>query len=717
MRIITTTLLLAFFCPITLFAQTDTLAKQLTGVVVKGNVPIIKKTDEGSLINVANTMLAASTSTNELLMRTPGLMVSGSTLSVFGRGEALIYLNGRQITHERLASIPVNLVKAVEIITNPSAKYDARGRAVVNIILKNNDQEGFRNVLTQTLTKGVHVVHNTALNVNYKRQKLALSADYGMMSGTDWFNNTLSSQATYGDKVYKNFNYYESNTYTPLNSNYKLGLSYDLNSKSDFSIQYDGLYGLSKPRNSTNGQIVFPNKPALFIETFNNGNGTNRNNSINANYNLKLDTLGSTLFVGGQYNKFKTTTFDLIDEHISYKGNELGTFSERNNDGRNTIGLITAQFDVLKILKNGKKFEFGAKYAQITNDGVVDFKSRPKGAEVWNSFPALSNSFVYNEKVPAAYLQYSGNITPKITFNIGTRAEQTNLSGLSRKLNKYVVDTSYLNLFPTGKVAYQINDNWNISVNYACRINRPQYQAIDPYIWYTDSLSSFQGNPRLTSEFVNSYEGTLFFKAFSLKLGYARGHNVLRSVLITGQTGPNSFVFTWDNLKAYQQLSVSLELPFETKYWSSYHSINYTLKRFSDDRPQYRMSMPNTPLWYVYLYQQFKIPNVVNIDLTADYTSATSDAITSRQPLYQVGLGVSKSFFANKLSLRIIGNDIFKSQRFWGERAFGNIYAKYDQRFNTHYWRLTLTYKFGTLKQNTYRNRAVNEAEYGRIKK
>lgn len=691
-------------------------ATELEGITVTAKIPLLEKTEEGSVLNVSNTILSSSVNTAELLSRAPGLIVAGSTVSVFGKGEALIYLNGKQIAPERLASIPVNLITKVEIVTNPSAKYDARGRAVVNVIMKKSDTEGMQGVLTHNSTMAVHYLNTTALNLNYRKKNVILSGDYSILSGTDWFNNTLSSQANYNGDVYTNYNYYEANTKQPYISNYKFGIGYEINKKSDLSIQYDGLDGLPQPGMATTARIVIPRNDEAFIKTFNNGSTTNKNNSINLNYNYKLDSLGSTLFIGGQYSKFDKVTYDQIAEEIT-NGNNPTRKADRVNDGKNEIQLVTAQFDVVKILKTGKRFETGAKFSYSSNDGKVDFRSRAEGSDEYTAFPQLSNNFLYTEKVPAYYVQYSGNVNKKLNFSVGARAELSSIVGLSRKLGKAVLDTTYLNIFPTGKLNYQISERWSASINFSKRINRPQYQSIDPFVWYQDSLTSFQGNTRLTPELVNSYEATVGFKGFNLKVGYAHSDNVLRAVLVTGNTGPNSFIFTMDNLQKFRQYSATLELPFETKYWSSYNSINYNLNQFFDNRPQYQMSMPTIPMWYFYLYQQFKIPKWFNIDITGEYTSAQSDAITSRQPLYQVAAGISRSFFNGKLSLRLISNDIFKTQRWAGERAFGNIYATYNQRFNTHYTRLSITYRFGGLKKSGYKNKSVNDDLMNRIRR
>lgn len=291
------------------------------------------------------------------------------------------------------------------------------------------------------------------------------------------------------------------------------------------------------------------------------------------------------------------------------------------------------------------------------------------------------------------------------------------IKGTSRKLDQVVVDTSYFNLFPTLRLNYNINDNWSWSINYSRRINRPTYQSIDPFLWYQDSLTASEGNPKLRPELLHSIETILAFKAFSIKLGYAFSKDVIRGTLEQGRTGPNSFIFATQNLKKFTQFNGTLELPFESKYLSSYNSISFILNKFIDDRPLYTSTKERDPQFYIYLYEQIKLPKLFNIDINGEYTTANSDGLTERAPIYQLHAGISRYFLKDKrLFTRILYNDIFNTFRFRGSRAFGPVYATFDQYANFSWVRLTMTYKFGKLKNATYKNKSVNDAEYKRIR-
>jgi hypothetical protein len=690
----------------------------LNEVTVTSRAPLFKRnTEGGTRVNVENTILASSVSANELLSRAPGIIVRTNSIQLFGRGEAVIYLNGKQIERERLASIPVASIKYVEIITNPSAKFDARGRGVINIVTSRNDTEGFQGQIIQNLTWARHFLTNNPVSLQYRHNKFSASADFVTTRGKDWnLSNFTSSATTPGIGTYRNTNRYIANTLLDFVSNYKIGMGYEFNKRTDISIQYDGVYSPFELDIQTNARNTTPADRVIGLRTQNDGYTLNRNHSANINFNHKLDTLGSTFFAGGQFSSFITRNLDDITEFTSIDG-AAETKANRQNDSKNIISLFTFQADISKVLPKGKRLDAGIKFAHITNDSKIAFRTKNRITDPWVSFPQFSNSFLYTENVPAAYIQLNGDINPKWSYAVGLRSEWSIIHATSRQLDLNVVDTNYINLFPTVRVTHNINDNWSLSINYSRRINRPTYQSIDPFLWYQDSLTASEGNPRLRPELLHSFETILAFKAFSIKLGYAFSKDVIRGTLEQGRTGPNSFIFATQNLQKFRQFNGTLELPFESKYFSSYNSASFILNQFVDNRELYQSTKGRDAQFYFYLYEQVKLPKLFNIDINGEYTTANSDGLTERGPIYQLHAGISRYFLKdNRLFVRMMGNDIFNTFRFRGSRTFGPVSATFDQFANFSYFRASFTYKFGKLKNSIYKNKSVNDAEYKRIR-
>ncbi len=688
--------------------------RQLSGVVVTAKAPLFKKTGEGTRVNVENTMLSASTSAAEVLSRSPGVTVGKGTINVFGKGDALIYLNGKPITFEIMGSIPVAQIKSVEIITNPSARYEAKGRAVINIITKKmSSLEGFQGVLTQNSTFARHYLNTASFNFNYRKKKLSLTGDYVLDQGVDWNKGSSQKIFAYPTGKYTGNATQEENTRLTRVNNYRLGLSYQLTKKSDFSIQYDGLYNLFDLAVDITNKMNSPNGSYTSLATFNNGLTRNLNNSINLNYNLAIDSLGSNLFVGAQYSNFKTRLYDQIHEAINNNGINEPKYM-RVNDGNNTINLYTAQADATKMFRNGGKLEAGARIAKITNEGRVTFKSRADTSDEWTYFPQFANSFIYTEVVPAIYLQY-GITKNKWSYGAGVRTEMSKVDGFSRALNQKVIDTSYVNFFPNLRIGYAPSDKWSYGLSYSARITRPMYQSIDPFLWYLDSLTVVQGNPRLIPELVHSIEGTITWKSYNLKLGYSRSNNPMRGVARVGNNGPNSIIYTSENLGHQELYNASLDIPIELKNFSSFNTVSVSLEKLLDSRPQY-IQGKFTPQVYLYSYNQFKIPRLFDLDISGQYYSYRSNGLGFVDPIYDFTVGISKSFFDNKLQVRLMSEDVLRTKRFIGSNTVGLITTSYNSRINSHFGRVTITYKFGKLRSPAYKNKTVNDSEYNRIR-
>ena len=690
------------------------LETQLGELVISANIPLFEPSTDGTLkVNVQKTMLASSSSVREVLSKSPGVLVGENGVSVVGKGEALLYLNGKRITIERLGTIPVNQIKNIEVITNPSAKYDAQGKAVINIITVVNHSEGVQVMLVQNLTMAKHFLSSSAANLHYRKKKWSLTGDYGVSFGKDWNQrNSVRLLNTEGG-LYTSDNQNEENTRLTYVSNFRAGCEYRISEKSDVSLQWDGLYNIFDLDVDGDNAMTSPLGELTRLETFNDGQTKNLNNSISLNYNSQLDTLGSTLFLGGQLSTFSTRLFDLIDEEISVE-NVITSKALRRNSGQNDIGLLTGQVDYTKTFKNSSRLELGGKYADVQNHGTIDFSSKAEGEDTFTSYSEFSNDFEYNEKIPAIYGQYFGRIK-KLDYSIGVRSEYTMAQGISNVTSETVIDTNYLNIFPNVRVSGKIRDNWSVSYAYSERISRPQYQALDPFVWYQDSLTSVQGNPNLLPELTQANEGIIGFKKYSLKFGYSSSTNSSRFIVEPGNTGINSIVMKQANIQKLHSYYSTLSIPLAYKKWSSFNTLSLTYKQIEDDRPEFMVS-EIVPQFYFYSFNQFKLKKKLKIEISGEYVGEQNDGIYQVDPTYSVTLGLSKTFMKGNLICRFMANDILKSYKEVGSYQIGNTTVNYDRKLNTNFYRFSAIYYFGKLWKVKYKNKLVGNDEFSRIK-
>jgi hypothetical protein len=679
----------------------------LDEVKVVSKVPLFTNRSSGTVeVNVANTILAASTSVTEILSKSPNVIVADNGVSVFGKGEAIIYLNGVQITNERLASISASQIKKIEIISNPSSKYDAEGKAVINVITVANFEEGYKGTVNQYYTVSDFSAPSatTNVNINYKKKKISLIGGYGLLLGetreilnttrtrppeTDDFQSKLKTD---WEREYKNF------------SNYTLGGQYDFNEKKNISVEYSGysnsLGGTTKSENS-----ITSNTMNGFFESKIDNDVITYNNSISANYNTKIDSLGTSLFIGAQYSLFDSATDDYIDENNSVNGEE--SFRNLNNKIGHKIKVFSSQIDYAKVFSNKSKLDFGAKYSNVGNKSNSDFYVAENG----NPFildEQLSNDFEYQEMISAAYINFGGEINEKTNYGIGIRSEFT----------KYDLNTiiekreDYIDFFPSAYINMKLSGKAQIRASYSSRITRPRYQALNPTIIYQDAFTTIEGNPELKPERTQSFEISTSFSKYNFKVGYNYTTDPISGAALEGDN-ENSYVLKTLNLSTLHSYFASLSVPYSNDWWTSMNTVNVSYDELISNDIIFSLK-ESKPLYYFYSSNQFDIKKVFKVQLLGWYLGEKYDGLFYRKSRSLLTLGVEKNFFNQSLKVKFMANDIFHKDKPVGNYEVGQTFVEYGRTLNTDYYRLILTYNFGKLKKVNYGNTSSGESESGR---
>lgn len=596
----------------------------LDEVKIVSKVPLFRNKSNGTVeVNVANTILATSTSVIEILSKSPNVIVAENGVSVFGKGEAIIYLNGVQITNERLASLSASQIKKIEIISNPSSKYDAEGKAVINVITIANFEEGYKGTVNQYYTVSDFSAPSSTsnVNINYRKKKLSLIGSYGLLLGEsrEVLNTTRtrppeiddfkSKLKTDWEREYKNF------------SNYTLGGQYDFNEKKNISVEYSGysnnLGGTTKSENSITSNTM----DGFFKSKIYNDVITN-NNSISANYNTKIDSLGTSLFIGTQYSLFDSDTNDYIDENNSVNGEE--SFRNLNNIIGHKIKVFSSQIDYAKVFSNKGKLDFGAKYSNVGNKSVSDFYVAKNG----NSFvldKGLSNDFKYQEMISAVYMNYAGEINENTNYGIGIRSEFT----------KYDLNTiiqkreDYIDFFPSSYINMKLSGKTQIRVSYSSRVTRPRYQALNPTIIYQDAFTTIEGNPELKPERTQSFEIATSISKYNFKVGYSYTTDPISGAALEGDN-ENSYGLKTLNLSTLQSYFASLSVPYSNDWWTSMNTVNVSYDEFTSNDIIFSLK-ESKPLYYFYSSNQFDIKKVFKIQLLGWYLGEKYDGLFYRK--------------------------------------------------------------------------------------
>jgi len=329
------------------------------------------------------------------------------------------------------------------------------------------------------------------------------------------------------------------------------------------------------------------------------------------------------------------------------------------------------------------------------------------------NFIILTNK--YSENILAAYsqLRYSKN---KINIRTGLRAEHTISKGVSKKTGLNIIDRNYINIFPSAFAGYDFTEDLNAGITYSTRISRPTFQDMDPFINYIDSLSSYRGNPYLKPSYTHSFEASLIYmKEASLTFSYSRTNGAMNLVVNKLNDSTNAFTGITDNLNYAEVYSVGITIPYELSWWTTYNYFGYMQNVFN-----YKSSgtvINNIkPMFYMYLYNEFRVKKWFSSEITFEYTSAGVDGIFTFEPFYNLSANIKKTFFKDKLTCRFIVNDIFSTSYQRGNSNVNGFTVNYVSRERTHYFLLSLNYRFGKLKANNYKDKTVNQEEVDRIK-
>jgi len=687
---------------------------QLNEVVIKSQTPLLKYAANGTIsVNVANTLLATSNSVNELLGRVPNVVVSEGQVSVLGKGEAIIYLNGILINYERFAAIPVSQIASIEVVANPSSKYDAEGKAVINIITKKNIENGIMGLATQqiTVSKFAGTSTNTLFDFNYTKGRFSFVTNYGLQlgKGRELLFTTrtrpnpdeyMRSELTTDWK--RQFNNY---------SNFGFGLQYTFSPKSYLSLAYSGniedLGGVVESRN-----LITDNTSSSFYATDIAKNDVLLNQFVNLNYNLITDKKGSSLFLAGQYSDFNGNINDFIEENGVV--NNLNTLKYLKNIVGSTTDIFTVQADLSKKITEKDKLDAGAKFSYANINSGTDFLTSENKDAGFEPDEELSSDFSYVEKIKAAYFSFGRTFSEKLDISIGARGEWTHYNLATTARGNQQFEKSYNNFFPNLLLNFTISEDLKGHFSYVSRITRPRYQALNPYVIYQDPFTTIEGNPNLLPEKVHAFEIGAMFKKFDLKLGYTYKIDPIGGAALRGDK-PNSYVLRSLNLEKENSFFASASRSFSKKWWNSVNTLSMSVTKVTDDFYEYETG-PVKPQIYLYSNNTFTIPNLFKIQLLAWYLGEKSYGLRSDNDRSVVTLGIEKNFFKDALKLNFTANDIFNTFNVSGNYDVGQTEIYYHRTYTMNYFRLVATYSFGNSKKTTYKKTEIEQSENNRAR-
>jgi len=473
---------------------------------------------------------------------------------------------------------------------------------------------------------------------------------------------------------------------------------------------------------SRNKSLISPgaNQPLDSILRANNtSDGLNANNTFNVNY--AWNTGKKTLNIDADYGTYRNDNdFSQPNVYFSPDGE---TAISQNITSYNTpvnINIATLKLDYeLPFL--GGQFGTGAKVSNVRTDNTFDFFNEINGSNVLNI--SRSNNFDYSENVYAAYLSFNRKINDKISFSSGLRSELTDAVGIltprDASLQEPPVNQDYLSFFPTLGLTYQLSRFQSLSLSYGKRINRPDYNVLNPFRIQLSELSFSKGNAFLVPEIVHNAElGYTLFYRFNFKLAYSRTLNQITRLIGPDDSDPRAGFITWANLATQDVYSFNAALPFQINNWWSLF-VNASASHINNQADYGEGGTVDVQAFTYSFFQQqtFNLPKKYVFEVSGYYSGpGVWGGVFLYNPQWALNLGIQKKFFNDKLNVKLSASDLFYTSGFNGTSAFNGLVSEGSGNWDARKLSLALNYSFGNKNVKSRNRKTGLEAESKRVK-
>ena len=703
------------------------LAKDIAGVTVTSKKPLIEQKIDRMIVNVEASITNVGTSALEVLEKSPGVSIDkDGNISLKGKQGVQVYIDGRPTymsgadLANYLRNLSSNQLDQIEIMTNPPAKYDAAGNAgIINIKTKKTKQFGYSGSIASTWSQGRYPKVSESFNFNYRKNKLNLFTTLGYNYRKNWQDLDIQRKfIEHSTKEIKSHFDQESRIKDEGQSyNAKVGFDYFVNKKTTFGAVVTGYYNPGLFTNQSDVLISDANYVLLSRTIANTRNDREwKNFSANANFRHLLDTTGQEITADVDYIAYRTTNAQsLVNAYYDPNGVPTNKPDTLIGSLPQDINVYTAKVDYTLPLKKGAKFEAGLKTSFVETDNNAVYDSINYGIIVPDY--GRSNHFIYQENVNAAYVNYSRPFSKKWFGQFGLRLENTNATGDQVTTNQQF-DRHYTQLFPTAFIQYKPSDKNSFVLNYGRRIQRPNYQDLNPFILFLDKYTFEQGNPMLQPQFAHNIEFTHSFKGFlNTTLNYTRTNNIINEVL-EQNTDRNETYVKKDNIAKQRQYGISVSGSTTIKkVWTPNLWANLYNNQFEGIVNGDYVKTGATTL-QANLQNQFKLSKTLSAELSGYYNSGGVQGVFRIKSFGMVNMGLSKQVFKGKGTLRLTGRDVFRTQKIKGEIKYSTVDAAFQQRRDSRQVALGFTYRFAKGKMNNNQKRKTGGAneEQSRIK-
>lgn len=679
----------------------------LEETVVTAKAPTIKKLPGKLIFNVENTSLSTG-STLDLLKQTPGVVVIDGNIQI-KFSSPTIFINGKRVylSSSEVASLLENTdaanIKSIEVITNPSANYDAEAGTVLNIVTSRAISIGYKGSVNATYEQAIYPKYRFGTSHFYKNNWLNVYANYSYGTRKEYKEDESYVRYFQPDEVStKSIWETDFNRTTDYeNHSGNLTLDFMLDEKNMLSLS-SNISATPKVAYKNNGYtlIYSPERQVdSTITTLSDVNFEKNNLTLALEYKRDLDNKGSWFSTSLNYIYYDNHQDQGVNSDYFLANNDFLRNNSFITNSRQNSNIFTGQSDIATALWGGT-LQAGIKFSDIDTESILDFFNVQDGTNVFNN--SLSDDFNYKENIYAEYISFEKE-WEKWSITAGIRGEYTVVDAISRSLGK-VNNQEYFDFFPSASFHYTINENNGIGLSYNRSIERPRYQSLNPFKYFITERDFTGGNPKLVPSIDDKitlsfdHKNKLFFEFY-----YQNTTNSLDA--LTFQNNANSTLGRVDAnlIKSYQYAFDILYYNSVTSWWWTQLSTStfYLANEFYALQSAQEKYTNDNFGQYIMTYNNFKLSKdrTFSADLTGKYISKVVIGNRFLKNQFFVNVSAKKEFCDKRATLTVGVDDIFDTLK---EMASASKYYNQDNYYyaNLEYrlLRVGLKYNFGNAR-------------------
>jgi len=693
--------------------------QSLKEVQITSKKPMVEQQIDRTVVNVDAMISAGGSNALDILAKSPGVVVDANDdINLNGKNNVLVLIDERQtyLSAQNLAaylrSLPAGMLDKLELISNPSARYDANGNAVINIVLKKNQAKGFNGALNLGYKQGRYARSNNALNINYRTGRVNIFGNFGFARDANFSDQTASRY--FSDRTILQNSFYDqhSNNYSG-----RAGIDYFISPKTTLGmILTGGTHPKSDQLRYTSDQY----DQAMHLDSIGKGNTSGdylfQNYGINLNLQHKFDDKGQVVTVNADQLNYHSTSLQVAPLDIYLPNGNLANDQQRVFTQPSDVHIYAAKADYTAPLPGKAQFDVGIKSSYVRNDNQNGWFNQAGNILVPDY--TKTDHFKYDENINSAYVNVKKE-WKRWSLQSGLRLENTNAQGhqLSNPATPDITFTKHLtSLFPSIFLLHKLDSlgDHTVVLSYSKRIRRPSYQQLNPFLFYQDQYSYNSGNPDLLPSFTQYLELKYSYQQyFGLTLSYGGGDGGISPVT---QASGNLFITSHLNFVSNRLYGI---IPYVSlnpaTWWTANFNAVILFQAIKGTAAGVHLDQ-HVNTHELQVTNQFKISKTWSAELDGFFPGKQTYAQSSNEAIYNISAGLQKSILHGQGTIWLNANDIFDQLTLHSQTLGINGVTAYNSRQTDSGWvGLSFTYRFGNAANARKRNDSGSaEDEKGR---